>query len=308
MNEISSQSAANHETPHAKPLVTGRPPALLVAADSSSFDEALKRQRFLRAETFLTSGPRKGGGADSELGEDCCCVILLQETALLVIADGTSEGHELAVPRSDSFFCNRLLAQTITACARRGLTASIPWIPPVADLKGILDRAWLEAAEAWNTLLAQPPNEMALPVEWVSKIPESVKFLDFSTTILLAAMRLSGEAAVARIGDSPFAIRREGMCMEAFRRSEPGRLFMRLKLRPQFEGFAPLPSHATEFHEFRSVEMMLAGSDGVGHLPEIVASGAAPDSVSALIPWILKYRPGTFDDKSLCLLSIENKC
>lgn len=263
--------------------------------------------RIIRGEVFMTSGPRKE--RDSELGEDCGAVILTMAKAMLLVADGTSEGSQLRLPRSEVCLCNRFLAQTITACVRRRLSAGAYKSPVPMKLGEILEQAWQDTATEWNKYLACPPDDMiTCPTHWSQTIPREIDFVDFSTTLLIACLHPSGQASVASVGDSPYVVKRLAQRIEAFRPENPGRLFLRLRLRPSFEGFSALTRFPVWSQEFEQVEFLLAGSDGIGTLPELMASITCPESAVALIPWILKFRPGTFDDKTLCLLSLEDRC
>lgn len=260
----------------------------------------------LCAEVFQTSGPRKC--SDDELGEDCCATFLSRDYAVFFLADGTGETPQLQLPNTSLVFCSRFLAQTLSLHTRNYFLSSTYSLLRATEFETYLRNAWSDTAKEWNELLdIQLPslnNEQHLSIlsaDWKRLIDSKVDFVDISTTFMCGGLHADGHACVVSAGDSVCVVKGTS----GYRMWHPrqhARLFMRLHLQPGRYRFEADQQFSVEAADWLDVEQVIAGSDGIGKIPNLIeAQGTIP--FPKLLSRILRLRTQKCDDKTMCILT-----
>ena len=127
---------------------------------------------------------------------------------------------------------------------------------------------------------------------------------DFSSTFLCGVLTTSGYLQVACFGDSPLVVNSANEIKVV--RPQNYRFFMRLNREANKYFFSTSKTFNIETFYFEDTSFIVAGSDGVGRIPELVQALAGNFSFGEIRSKFALYNPNTKDDKALCILSLEN--
>lgn len=266
---------------------------------------------YLTAEMFVSAGPRKSraaGNGDSELGEDCCNCVITRDLAYVVIADGTSDQESIRLPDSRVKFSSRLLAQTVTACVGNALGDMALDEASDSELITRVESAWSASEALWKEWLqdAEECTQAAHinSAQYVSQLfEERPQFVSFSTTLLIAALSVSGKAMIANFGDSVWVVKHNSGNYVTYKNLTPGRLSMRLCVNADSLSIVANAMEPAGVKRLTEVSFIAAGSDGVGRLPELIIAQGSTQPRSEFMRRLLRYAPQTGDDKLFCLVA-----
>lgn len=273
-------------------------------AEQPTQEIALKEEKQIIAEVMMSAGPRKSD--DSGLGEDACGLILRSDLCFFWIADGTSESAILEDANRKINFSSRILAQELGESFRKQ-TLNSTQLKQKLDLKenviGSLLESSLESVfESWSKKLHQVQSvSREYFDENFSEATGDIK--DFSTTFLCGVLTTNGYLQVVCFGDSPFVVNSANEIKVI--RPQNYRFFMRLNRENNEYFFSTSKTFNTEIFAFEDISFIVAGSDGVGRIPELVQALAGKFSFSEIRSKFALYNPNTKDDKTLCILSLE---
>jgi hypothetical protein len=274
------------------------------------WDEQVKKR--ISAELFVTAGPRKDD--DIALGEDAAGVIVEQDLVWFWVADGTSES---AVVMD---YCSRSLAMQLGSHFVDELSRI-----PVSNLTNrvehnstlipnLLQKAFNCLLDSWNSSLKrilESENRKKIIDRAFELDPETMRattrahkeFIDFSTTFLCGLVTNQGSGVAACIGDCPFCIgTTDGL--HVYRLSND-RVFVRLrKTGDSYRFDRNRVSENIAFQRFCDATIVMAGSDGIGKLPEFLAAQIKSFRWPEIRKRIHRFIPETHDDKTFCVIHI----
>lgn len=261
-------------------------------------------KRQIIAEILMSAGPRKS--QDTGLGEDSCGLILRTDRCFFWIADGTSESAVLEHRTSRVSFSSRRLAHDLGDSFRRQALNGPEVREESSDSHTLIDRLLRtsldEVMQKWSELLKQlQANDK--PYLDSAFNEASGNFKDFSSTFLCGVMTTCGSLQIGCYGDSPFAVKIDNEVQVV--RPKNLRFFMRLNRDIDGYSFTTSKEFATEGFCFDNVSLLIAGSDGIGRLPEMVKALIGELAFSEIRTQFSLYEPRTHDDKALCILSLE---
>lgn len=261
--------------------------------------------RQIIAELLMSAGPRKQN--DSGLGEDAGGLLLNGDRCFYWISDGTSETAILENKDLRVDFSSRRLAQELGESFRLQIVYS-----DVSKANITLEDKVIGA------LLIQSMN--AVMLKWSSSLDEVLRadksFLDkafdsavtdnmeFSSTFQCGVLTSNGILQVGCFGDSPFLIKKKNRTH--LYRPKNFRFFMRLNREDNLYSFTTSNEFAIEEYSFDEITFVAAGSDGVGRLLEFVHSMGPRFTFTRIRNKFSWFMPNTHDDKTLCILSLEN--
>lgn len=283
--------------------------------ESASTGEAMRggksrQEKQIIAEIIMTAGPRKE--QDIGLGEDVCGLILKNDVCFFWIADGTSETPVLKDNRLTINFSSRTLAQQLGQSFRKLVLKNSEKISDKVNTKQAVMQDYLKSTledveKEWSKTLKdiQIDSKDFLDKN-LSEINSSQK--DFSSTFTCGCLTTHGHLQMGCYGDSPFLVKTDNE-IRIFK-PENHRFFMRLNRDRQEYLFSTSNNHKTEYYEYENVSFLIAGSDGIGQIPDLVKSliGTGKDkfSFAEIRHKIILFNPRTKDDKTLCILSLES--
>lgn len=257
------------------------------------------------AEILMSAGPRKE--ADTGLGEDASGLIVTNKHCFFWISDGTSESAVLEDTEHNQRFSSRVLAQDLGESFRQ----QIPGLHDLQEKLGknedvirqLLFNSFNEVMDRWavslNLIQAENPQFLSKTFD-----ENSANILDFSSTFLCGVLTVDGRLQVGCFGDSPFLVQVNNETRVI--RPKNYRFFMRLT--KDVEGhhrFITSNNHEIETYSFDEVRLVVAGSDGIGRIPELVKALSSDFSFSDIRRKFSFYDPRTKDDKALCVVSLE---
>jgi len=251
------------------------------------------------AEVMVSAGPRKD--KETELGEDVAGVVVSPTYAFFWIADGTSESPYLRDEQSKIYFSSRLLAQELAIRFRERI-----WVASTEELsnkdisKEMLQNCLENVLQSWNKTLENITDESH---KYLKKIFEERQgtSIDFSTTFLGGILSRSGTLQVSFYGDSPLFVK-QGESSTIIR--EPNyRFFLRLNKNGDEYIFTTSKEHKIVSHVLENVDVVVAGSDGIGKLPEFIQAQSKSFHFREIWNRLHKFSPQTNDDKSICILA-----
>lgn len=263
-----------------------------------------KERQFI-AELLMTAGPRKE--KDGELGEDACGLVIRSNACYFWLADGTSESALLEDQKRRIQFSSRRLAQELSSVFRQS-TVDHPDLaerldnstPVIAEL---LRSCLTTVLDRWNVHLAET---LKSDQGWLDQafLPEMAPSRDFSTTFLCGGLTRNGNLQAACYGDSPFTARSE----EQFTVFRPlnYRFFVRLLKQGSSYLFVSSKEFEIQTIDLTDVSVVVAGTDGAGNVFELIQSQGSTCPFRELRHRINLFRPNTHDDKSLCIISLED--
>jgi hypothetical protein len=266
-----------------------------------------KEEKQIIAEVMMSAGPRKS--EDSGLGEDACGLILRSDLCFFWIADGTSESATLEDKSHRVNFSSRILAQGLGENFRKQILNSTQLKEKVnakEDVISNLLKSSLDGVmEKWSELLNQIQSTDKVYLD--SNFSEATGDIkDFSSTFLCGVLTTNGHLQVGCYGDSPFLVKSVGVDEPKIIRPENYRFFMRLNRGADNYFFNTSKNLNTESCCFEGISLIVAGSDGIGRLPELVQALAGKFSFGEIRSNFALYDPNTKDDKVLCILSLES--
>ena len=264
----------------------------------------------ITAELLISAGPRKDD--DLPLGEDAGGVIVESSHASFWVADGTSESPVL------KDFSSRTMAQELGICfveelskiSQTELLDRIEHDPSLSST--ILERAFFSLFGAWQRRLSEllESENAGKAFENAFRLDERteeltsrthLEFLDFSTTFLGGFVSKNGTGQAACIGDCPLCV-----CvnndLQVYRLSN-SRIFLRLRrLCDGYRFDLPCISGDISAQSFSDANLVIAGSDGVGMLPEFLKEQIKFFSWPIIRKRIHKFIPKSHDDKTFCVI------
>ena len=273
-------------------------------------DEKTKKR--ISAELFITAGPRKDD--DIALGEDAAGIIVEQNQAWFWVADGTSES---AVVMD---YCSRSLAMQLGSHFVDELTRI-----PVSNLinrvgqnstliPNLMQKAFNCLLDSWNSSLKrilESENRKKIidrafeldPQNMQATTRDHKEFIDFSTTFLCGLVTNQGSGVAACIGDCPLCIgTSDGL--QVYRLSND-RVFVRLrKTGDSYRFDRNRISENIAFQRFCDATIVMAGSDGIGKLPEFLAAQIKSFRWPDIRKRIHRFIPKSHDDKTFCVIHI----
>jgi hypothetical protein len=267
----------------------------------------MDKQYQIIAEAIMTSGPRKFD--DTGLGEDACGLFLSNGYCAFWIADGASESPVLTDRNLDLTFSTRALAQDLCLCLREHILANIDGLgemlyrkEPIVEqvLRGCLETVLTR----WNDRLHRIVCTNLAVLDQAFADPLS-NTKDFSSTFLCGFIDTTGHMQIACYGDSPVVVRcRDNVYTVC--RPEPYRFFLRLrKQNDAYDDFVSSNQFKIRSEAYDNVSLVIAGSDGVGKLPEFIQAQGGMFSFAEIRSRLHRFDPRTADDKTLCIISLE---
>lgn len=255
------------------------------------------------AEMLMSAGPRKS--QDIELGEDACGLIMRPRDCFFWIADGTSESAILEDEASRVSFSSRRLAHDLGA-AFRTLALETPTLKDSAVQQSLTEkllRGSLEAVmQQWVDNLKQLENDERQFLNEAFN-DGSGDSKDFSSTFLCGLLSTNSSLQMAAYGDSPFVVK-FNETIKVYR-PKNYRFFMRLRREADSYAFSTSRDIRAESFCFENTRFVVAGSDGIGKLPEMIEALSGKFEFSDIRKHFALYRPRTHDDKSVCIVSLE---
>ena len=266
----------------------------------------------IKAELIVSAGPRKDD--DVALGEDAGGVLVESGHASFWVADGTSESCVLLD------FSSRTMAQEL----------GINFVEELNKVSGdeilnlighdpsfcsrILKKAFSVLVDAWQSkaskFLESETGRKAFDnafrvddrtAELTNRT--HLDFVDFSTTFVGGLVSGKGTVQVACIGDCPLCVGNNDE-LEVYRLSN-NRIFLRL--RKYGDGYRFDPGSISEVistQSFSDANLVIAGSDGVGLLPEFLKEQMRHFGWSEIRKRIHRFVPRTHDDKTFCVIHL----
>jgi hypothetical protein len=269
----------------------------------------------ITGEIMMTSGPRKTD--DNPLGEDAAGIILCQDHAAFWVADGTSESPNILSYNS------RTMAQTLGII----FTEIHQEIGPTKIIEGIqkgwnvpevmLKKALSELRQEWQQKLRgyiENPQRRKHITEAFKIDEETAKIIkkrhletiDFSTTFMCGIITNQGKGQIASIGDGPLCIKTKQTSDIKVYRPKSRRIFLRLRKNGQKTGFDELQKNIeVGTKTFTDADLIIAGSDGVGQLPEHISRQSKNMSWKEIRRQVSSYAPKKYDDKTFCVIQIK---
>lgn len=255
----------------------------------------------LTAEIMMTAGPRKA--QDEELGEDVAGVLLNADFASFWIADGTSETPNLQNADYKVRFSSRLLAVELAQGFRTQIEKSSRKKLSNGEIRieNLLKKLLDGIVATWNQSLAKIPEEGRSFLDRIFSAAPGM-CLDFSSTFTCGILAQNGDFQGACYGDAPLLIKRYGESIKKVARNNY-RFFMRLNKQGDKYKFTTSNEHRIDFLCFNDVEIIVAGSDGIGRIPDLIEAQCRHFSFEEIRSRIYRFFPGTKDDKTLCILA-----
>lgn len=251
------------------------------------------------AEMMMSAGPRKD--KETELGEDVAGVVVSPTYAFFWIADGTSEMPYLRDEQSKIHFSSRLLAQELAISFRERIWgASTQELNNKDICKEMVQNCLDNVLQSWSKTLENVTNESRKYLERIFEERQGT-IIDFSTTFLGGILSQSGTLQVSFYGDSPLYVK-QGENNTIIRESNY-RFFLRLSKNGDEYTFTTSKDHKIVSHVLENVDVVVAGSDGVGKLPEFIQAQSKSFPFRKIWNRLHKFSPQTNDDKSVCLLA-----
>lgn len=260
------------------------------------------KEKQITAEIIMSSGPRKTD-QDNELGEDAAGVFLTPEAGFFWVADGTSECPIIKDKDKKFNFSSRTLAQELGNSFRKHVIN----FSERTNIQAVLENSFKDVFAEWNQriqeFLSKPENRDDLEKIWGSPI----SVIDFSTTFTCGMLSKTGMLHVALYGDSPLVvIAKQKSDYIVVCRSDPYHFYMRLHRKDNNYYFSTSTDIKIESKVYNDVSIVIAGSDGIGKLPELIKTQHATFPFQEIRDRIHKFIPKTHDDKTLCILSLEH--
>lgn len=273
----------------------------------------LKRSRKrITAELLVSAGPRKDD--DLPLGEDAGGVIVESSHASFWVADGTSESPVLLD------FSSRTMAQElgiyfveeIGKITKDGFLNRIEHDPFLSST--ILKKAFSSLFGAWqkraSELLESENARKAFDTAFKLDdrtaeltMKTHLDFVDFSTTFLGGFISGNGTGQAACVGDCPLCVGVD-KDLHVYRLSN-NRIFLRLRrLSDGYRFDRPCISEDISAQSFSNASLVIAGSDGVGLLPEFLKEQMKFFSWPVVRNRIHKFIPNSHDDKTFCVIHL----
>jgi hypothetical protein len=266
----------------------------------------------ISAELFVTAGPRKDD--DIPLGEDAAGVIVEQNLAWFWVADGTSESPVLLdySSRSLAMQLGSHFADELTKISAKQVADRIEQNSKmVSDL---LQNAFDALLDSWTNSLNDSlksdnrKNIIDSAFELGAEARDAtsrdhLEFVDFSTTFLCGVVTNHGTGVAACIGDCPFCVDGAGG-LNVYRLSND-RIFVRLRKTRGGYKFDrnPLSEDITP-QRFSNANIVMAGSDGVGELPEFIKAQMKSFHWPDIRKRIHRFISKRHDDKTFCVIHI----
>lgn len=270
----------------------------------------------MTTELLITAGPRKDD--DVALGEDAGGVIMGENMASFWVADGTSESPVVCD------FSSRNMAQELGNHFVEELSR-IPENELISRLEHeeqapvsmMLEKAFISLLRAWSKRLdgflnsdnGRKTIDTFFELDGQNMNLNSLthfEFIDFSTTFLCGLVSKSGTGQVACIGDCPFCV--GGINGLRVYRLSNSRIFARLRRLSDGYRFDPVSvSEDIAVQRFTKASIVIAGSDGIGRLPEFLKEQMKSFSWAEIRKRIHRFIPNTHDDKTLCVIHIGEK-
>jgi hypothetical protein len=133
---------------------------------------------------------------------------------------------------------------------------------------------------------------------------EHYDFIDFSTTFMCGVVTDQGAGQVACIGNPSLCVRTRGE-MRVYHLSN-NKFFLRLRRNGGAYSFDELVTREVATAQFCGADLVVAGSDGVGRLPEIMSRQAQNFGWREIRKQVHQFSPGKDDDKTLCIIQVED--
>ena len=273
-------------------------------------DEQTKNR--ISAEIFVTAGPRKDD--DVALGEDAGGVIVEQNLAWFWVADGTSESpvlldyssRSMAVQLGSHFVdeVSKIPEMHLKNCVERDSTL----------ISNLLEKAFYSLLDSWAISLkdlVESDNGKKIINKVFELNPETREvanrthqdFIDFSTTFLCGLVTSSGAGVAACIGDCPLCVAgADGLNIYPLRND---RIFIRLRrVCGGYKFDRNRISADITLQRYTDAKLVMAGSDGVGKLPEFIEAQMKSFSWPEIRKHIHRFIPKSHDDKTFCVIHI----
>lgn len=267
--------------------------------------EVQKQEKQIIAEVMMSAGPRKS--EDSGLGEDACGFIWRSDLCFFWISDGTSESAILEDKSCKINFSSRTLAQELGEGFRREILNMSRVKEKITEKEKIIDKLLIASLDrvrdVWSEQLNRIQRDNKNYLDSVFS-EDASKCIDFSSTFLCGVITTGGDLQVGCYGDSPFVVKAGNKT--SIIRPENYRFYMRLNRESDIYCFKTSNKHPIESYCFENVSYVVAGSDGIGRLPEFVKALDDNFSFGRIRNLLVPYEPNTKDDKAICLLSLEN--
>lgn len=276
------------------------------------FDPNNMANNKISAELFVTAGPRKDD--DIELGEDAGGIIVEGNCASFWVADGTSESPVVMN------FSSRSMAQELgfhfvdelNRIPKKELSVFVEQDPTLVS--NLLKKAFDSFLNTWTaTLIGLMESDKARKaIDSAFELKEQTRqvtsrthheFIDFSTTFLCGIVSARGIGQAACIGNCPLCIGKANSLQ--FYRLSNNSIFARL--RRVSEGYRFDPASISEdiiVQKFKNANIVVAGSDGIGKLPEFLTEQMKSFSWTDIRKRIHRFIPKSNDDKTFCVINI----
>lgn len=257
------------------------------------------------AEILMSAGPRKDN--DTGLGEDASGLILTHEHCFFWISDGTSESAILEDKSRKINFSSRVLAQDLGESFRKQIVGFSELRDRLNAKENVIGQLLTESLDGVMVKWSEALDSIQVSHTEVLKdnFDESAgNSNDFSSTFLCGVLTSAGQLQVGCFGDSPFLVQISNETRVV--RPNNYRFFMRLINNEGHYYFTTSNSYEIETYAFDDVRLLVAGSDGVGLIPELVKALSGKFSFSEIRSKFSFYDPRTKDDKVLCILSLDN--
>jgi len=266
----------------------------------------------ITAELLISAGPRKDD--DLPLGEDAGGVIVESNYASFWVSDGTSESQVLRD------FSSRTMAQELGIyfveelgkVSGTELLNRIEHDPSLSST--ILQRAFSSLFGAWQKKVSELlesenarktfDNAFRLDDRTAELTMKThFDFVDFSSTFICGFISGNGTGQAACVGDCPLCVGAD-KDLHVYRLSN-NRIFLRLrKLSDGYRFDRPCISKDISAQSFSNANLVIAGSDGVGLLPEFLKEQMKYFSWPVIRERIHKFIPNRHDDKTFCVIHL----
>jgi hypothetical protein len=266
----------------------------------------------ISAEIFVTAGPRKDD--DVALGEDAGGVIVEQNLAWFWVADGTSESTVVMdySSRSLAMQLGSHFVDELTRIPVRNLMNRIECDSTL--IPNLLQKAFNSLLDSWTislTSILESDDGKKIIDKAFELNPETRKvtsrahqeFIDFTTTFLCGVVTNHGTGVAACIGDCPLcAGGADGL--NVYPLNNDGILVRLRKVCGGYKFDRNSISADITLQRYTDANIVMAGSDGVGKLPEFLAAQMKSFSWPEIRKRIHRFIPKSDDDKTFCVIKI----